>query len=107
MQVIINQDILIAEDVRLVKRLFKVGKDANFPDGLKFAYQYLVFKYGEWLDVCRIDNYRHSRQKAGAHIHKFSGEFVEFRDIGFREAEELVIRIGGQLKVIIGADEDG
>ncbi|MBI2137541.1 hypothetical protein HYU12_03415 [Candidatus Woesearchaeota archaeon] len=48
MQVIINQDILIAEDVRLVKRLFKVGKDANFPDGLKFAYQYLVFKGGEW-----------------------------------------------------------
>ena len=36
---IIDQDIPLAEDKRLIKRLYKVRKSDDFPDGLEFACQ--------------------------------------------------------------------
>ena len=41
---IIDQDIPLAEDKRLIKRLYKVDKSDDFPDGLEFAYQFLYVK---------------------------------------------------------------
>ena len=40
---LIGHDLPIAENTRLIKRLWKVDKDNNFPDGLEFAYQLLHF----------------------------------------------------------------
>ncbi len=97
MRVIINQDITLAEDVRLVKRLYKVQANADFPLGLKFAYQHLLLKEGKWLEVCRIDNYRHDKHRAGTHIHKQGNEEVEFIDMGFVEAREHMLDLGKRM----------
>ena len=90
---IIDQDIPLAEDKRLVKRLYQVGKSDNFPDGLEFAYQFLYFKDGEWIQVARIDNQLHSG-KPGVHIHTLKREKVEWKDLTFEDAEEKIIEMG-------------
>ncbi len=107
MQSIINQEITLAEDVRLIKRLYKVQANADFPLRLKFAYQYLALKEGKWLEVCRIDNYRHDKRRVGAHIHKHGQEFVEFREMGFKEAEKTIIELGERIRTTIKGEQDG
>ena len=57
-ETIIDQDIPLADDVRLIKKIWKVDKSRNFPEGLEFAFQLLheksqkapYFNIGdEWL----------------------------------------------------------
>ena len=43
-EIVIDQDIPLGEDKRLIKRLWKVDKTDDFPDGLEFAYQFLCTK---------------------------------------------------------------
>ena len=65
-------------------------------DGVKFAIVYLLF-LDNWVDIARIDNYSHEG-KEGTHIHRFCEERVEFREMGFDEARETLIRIGDGIK---------
>ena len=90
---IIDQDIPLAEDKRLVKRLYKVDKSGDFPDGLEFAYQFLYFKDNKWIQVARIDNQLHSG-KPGVHIHTLKREKVQWIDLTFEEAEDKIIEMG-------------
>ena len=90
---IIDQDIPLAEDKRLIKRLYKVDKSDDFPDGLEFAYQFLYFKDGKWIQVARIDNQLHS-SRPGAHIHTLNREKVRWVDLSFEEAEEKILEMG-------------
>src|SRR3989344_7023454 len=97
MHVIIDQDIPIAEDIRLVKRLYKVPKEKAYPKGIKFAYQYLIYRDSEWIDICRVDNYRHDKIKTGTHVHKLNAKEVQFSDMDFEEAEEYAISLSERL----------
>ena len=98
---IIDQDIPLAEDRRLVKRLYKVDKSGDFPDGLEFAYQFLYFKDNKWIQVARIDNQLHSG-KPGVHIHTLKREKVQWIDLSFEEVEDKIIDMGeGIIKNII------
>ena len=90
---IIDQDIPLAEDKRLIKRLYKVDKSDDFPDGLEFAYQFLYFKGDKWIQVARIDNQLHGG-KPGTHIHTLKREKVEWVDLTFEEAEEKILEMG-------------
>ena len=90
---IIDQDIPLAEDKRLIKRLYKVDKSEDFPDGLEFAYQFLYFKDDKWIQVARIDNQLHS-DSPGTHIHTLKREKVEWVDLTFEEAEEKILEMG-------------
>ena len=90
---IIDQDIPIAEDKRLIKRLYKVDKNDDFPDGLEFAYQFLYFKNDKWIQVARIDNQLHSG-KPGVHIHTLKREKVQWADLSFEKAEEKILEMG-------------
>ena len=90
---IIDQDIPLAEDKRLIKRLYKVDKSDDFPDGLEFAYQFLFFKNDKWIQVARIDNQLHGG-KPGTHIHMLKREKVEWVDLTFEEAEDKIIEMG-------------
>ena len=90
---IIDQDIPLAEDKRLVKRLYKVDKSGDFPNGLEFAYQFLYFKGDKWIQVARIDNQLHSG-RSGTHIHSLKREKVEWRNFTFEEAEKKIIEMG-------------
>lgn len=90
---IIDQDIPIADDKRLIKRLYKADISDDFPDGLEFAYQFLYFKGNEWIQVARIDNQLHGG-KPGTHIHTLKREKVEWVDLTFEEAEEKIIEMG-------------
>ena len=92
-QTIIDQDIPFAEDKRLIKRLYKVSKSGDFPDGLEFAYQFLYFKDDKWIQVARIDNQLHSG-KPGVHIHTLSREKVQWEDLTFEDAEDKIIEMG-------------
>jgi len=91
--IIIDQDIPLAEDKRLIKRLYKVNKSNDFPDGLEYSYQYLYFKEDKWVQVARIDNQLHSG-KPGAHIHTLSREKVQWVNLTFEDAQDRIIEMG-------------
>ena len=95
-ETIIDQDIPLAENKRLVKRLYKVDKSQDFPNGLEFAYQYLYFKDDKWIQVVRIDNQLHGG-KPGVHIHTLKREKVEWEALTFEEAEEKIIEMGERI----------
>ncbi len=98
---IIDQDIPLAEDKRLIKRLWKVNKNNNFPQGLEFAFQYLYFKNNRWIQVARIDNQLHEG-KSGVHIHILKREKVEWLSLDFEEAESKILELGEHvIKTII------
>ena len=63
----------------MIKRLWKVDKDENFPNGLEFAYQFLHSKNNKWIQVVRIDNQLHEG-KPGTHIHTLNREKVEWEN---------------------------
>ena len=90
---IIDQDIPLAEDKRLVKRLYKVDKSGDFPDGLEFAYQFLYFKGNKWIQIARIDNQLHEG-KLGVHMHTLKRTKVAWIKLTFEEAEERILEIG-------------
>ena len=98
MEVIFEQDFHIGEDSRLIKRLYKVEPSEFFPDGLMFALQYLWQREKEWIEVVRIDNYKHAQHKIGAHVHKFGTAEVEFKDMPFEEAETYLMAIAERIK---------
>ena len=100
-KLIIDQDLLLAEDKRLIKRLWKVQKSSYFPDGLEFVYQFLYFKDNEWIRVARIDNQLHEG-KPGSHIHILKRAKVIWEYLSFEQAEDKIIEIGeGVIKNII------
>ncbi len=90
---IIDQDIPLADDKRVVKKLYKVEKSTDFPDGLEFAFQFLYFKDNKWIQVVRIDNQLHSG-KPGAHIHTLKREKVQWENLTFEEAEKKILELG-------------
>lgn len=90
--VIIDQDIPLAIDKRLIKRLWKIDKSEYFPDGLEFAYQFLHFKNNEWSQVARIDNQLHEG-KFGVHIHILKRERVRWEELSFEAAEKKILEI--------------
>jgi len=91
-QPIIDQDILLADDKRLIKKLWKVDKNDDYPTGLEFSYQLIYLKDSEWIQVARIDNQLHER-KAGVHIHILDRE-VKWEEMSFEKAEETIIELG-------------
>lgn len=97
MQVVLEEDIELTEDSRLIRRLYKVQPDSKFPEGLKFAYQYLLLKSGAWIEVCRIDNYTHEKHRIGTHVHKYGKGEVEFVELNFVEAREYILELGERL----------
>ena len=93
MKVIKDMDLTIGEGRRLIVRVYIVEKSQLFPDGIKFAIQYLFLKDSEWIEIARVDNYKHDNVKVGSHIHKLGFTEAEFRDIFPEEAEEYVVRL--------------
>lgn len=98
MEIILDLDIPLSGDIRLIKRLYKTNDLKNFPGGLMFALQYLWRQEGNWIEVTRIDNYKHNQNMTGAHIHKFDNDFVEFREISFEEAEQYILELAEKIK---------
>ncbi len=108
MKLIFGSDKRLSEDTRLIKRLYQ-GESGDCPyKGFIFALQYLWFCEDRWLELARIDNYEHEKGRAGVHIHKFSTCFVEFREMSFTEAEQLILAVGEKIKqrILLG-DYDG
>jgi len=95
-ETLINQEIILAEDARLVKRLWKVAKSRDFPQGLEFSYQLLFFDRTKWIQIARIDNQMHGG-KQGTHIHIFGRRKVKWEDLAFEEAEKRVLGIGERM----------
>ena len=92
-ETIIYHDIPLAEDKRLIKKLYKVDKNENFPEGLEFAYQFLYFKNDQWIQVARIDNQLH-QGKPGVHIHILKRDKVDWEEMTFEEAEDKILELG-------------
>jgi len=87
----LNQVFLIEENLRIVKRLWKVDKTSDFPQGQEFSIQLLQQLAGYWIQIARIDNQKHKR-KPGVHIHKLNG-FVIWEDMTFKEAVKRISNI--------------
>jgi len=88
---ILDQDIPLSEEKRLIKRLWKVNKSKKYPNGLEFAYQFLFLKDNEWKQIARIDNQLHD-DKPGVHIHVLHRN-VKWEEMSFDEAEEKIIEL--------------
>jgi len=86
-------DTLISVSIRVIKRLWKVEKSNEFPEGLEFAIQLLDRDNKLWKQILRIDNQLHDG-KPGVHIHKKG--YVQWLDITFEEAEELIGRYANE-----------
>ncbi|MBD3313838.1 hypothetical protein GF345_05330 [Candidatus Woesearchaeota archaeon] len=65
-------------------------------DVLKWSVSYLFYT-GKWECIARIDNYPHDRKQL-PHIHRYRQDKVEFRDLTFNEAEEVLISIGNRIR---------
>lgn len=98
MEVVFEQDFHLGEYSRVVKRLYKVEPSAFFPDGLMLALQYLWQNEKDWIEVVRIDNYKHAHDKIGVHVHKFGSAEVVFKDLSFEEAEIYLIELAERIK---------
>ncbi|MBI2549763.1 hypothetical protein HYV83_01115 [Candidatus Woesearchaeota archaeon] len=108
MKLIFESDKRLSEDSRLIKRLYRAESGEYQSGSFIFALQYLWFHEDKWLELARIDNYEHEKGRTGVHIHKFGMRFVEFREMDFTEAEQLVIAIGEKIKQKIRlGDHDG
>ena len=92
-EVVIDQDIPLANDKRLIKQLWKVTKSDSFPDGLEFVYQFLFLKDNKWIQVARIDNQLHEG-KPGTHIHILKRDKVGWEELNFEEAEDKILELG-------------
>jgi hypothetical protein len=77
----------------LIKKVEKTKKSGEFPEGLRFAFQYLYFKNDEWEQIARIDNFCHEG-KFGTHIHILKRADVTWKSLSLREAEEQTIETG-------------
>ena len=91
-QVIIDDYEAIGETRKLTRRLVKVDKNDNFPDGLEFSLQFLYLKEDRWQQIARIDNQLHEG-RAGAHIHILKRKDVKWVNITFEEAKEEILKI--------------
>jgi len=108
MRLIYASDDRLSEDTRLIKRLYRTELGENNPGTFIFALQYLWIHDGKWLELVRVDNYEHEKDRSGVHIHRFGIGFVEFKEMSFTEAEELTPFIGERIKqnILLG-DYDG
>ena len=70
-----------SENVRLVKTLMKRESSEEYPKLLRWKLQMLYFN-GEWIEICRIDNYLHEGQ-VGSHIH--ANKKVKRVELSFEE----------------------
>ncbi|MBI4440256.1 hypothetical protein HY638_04765 [Candidatus Woesearchaeota archaeon] len=87
---------IYAENVRLVKTLMKRESPDEHPELTKWALQMLYFNGSEWIEICRIDNYPHDKQK-GSHIHAYKKDEVKRIDITFQEAEKAIKEISSRI----------
>ena len=90
-ETIIDQDIPLANDKRLIKKLWKVDKSEDYKNGLEYVYEFLYLKAEEWIHITRIDNQLHEG-KAGAPIHILNKR-VKWENLSFEEAEERIIQL--------------
>ena len=101
MNVIQDLELPLAEDRRLIIRMYQVEKSIYFPTGIKFAFQYLFSKDNKWIEVARVDNYEHDPKRTGSHVHKFGTSEVEFKEITPEEAEDYIMDLAeGVIKKI-------
>ena len=94
MKVIKQEDFPLAERTRLIIRAYEVGRSPLFPDGIKFAFQYLYRSGEHWLEIARVDNYRHDSRKTGCHLHRLDVNGVEYKALSFIEIEAFIIAVG-------------
>ena len=95
-KILIETEIPFGEDKRLIKRLWKVDKSKNFPDGIEFAYQLLGLKEDRWIQLARIDNQMHEG-KPGTHIHVLGRDYVKWEKLDFEEAQKRILEIGEKI----------
>ena len=96
MKAVVDLNRKIGDCRRLITRIYEVDKSKSFPEGLKFACQYLFFR-DKWVEVVRVDNYEHDSKRFGAHVHKLGAEDVQFIEISADELETYVLAIGETL----------
>ena len=91
----------LGENKRLVRKLWKVTADEEFPNEEEFVLQLLYLKDGKWIRVVRIDNKMHEG-KSGVHIHILKRDKVLWQEMSFEEADKRIIEIGeGVIRNII------
>ena len=89
---LVNENANLSANKRLVRRIWKVDKSEDYPDGIEFSYQFLYLKDKEWIRIVRIDNQLHNNQP-GTHIHIFHKENVLWENIEVRDVEKKITQL--------------
>ena len=85
-----------SENIRLVKTLMKRESPEEHPELMKWALQMIYFDGEDWIEICRIDNYLHEKQK-GSHIHAYKKDEVKRLELSFQEADKLIKEISARI----------
>src|SRR3989338_567286 len=99
-EIIEDRDYLLSENERLAVKVIKVSKEDS-PFGYKVKFQFMVFKYGKWDTVVRVDNTRHKSKVPSLHIHRIDKEKVEEIEMHLWDVGNYVIKLGRKLKHLL------
>src|SRR3989338_5581878 len=89
-KIIFTDDFNLAVDRKLIRKAWKVRKSDQFPEGIIFVFQYLLWLNGRWEQMVRLDNMLH-QGTPGTHIHYYKKQKVDWLPIGIQNAERIVI----------------
>ena len=85
---------MLSESERLDLNLWRVPKDNDYPEGLKYSINYRVLRSDEWVEQIRIDN----KERQGHHLHLLDKiepyNFVSFEK-AVKDVEKLIQKLKG------------
>lgn len=96
MKTLLSTEKQYGERIRLIKLLRRREFEQEYPVPFKWALQLLYFDGASWVEVCRIDNYPHAG-RVKPHIHEYGKDLVRFEEIGFDEAQDVIMNIGARV----------
>ncbi|MBI5224956.1 hypothetical protein HY989_03725 [Candidatus Micrarchaeota archaeon] len=92
-KLILDRSYRISENEILDVYYLEVERDSFYPEGMKYAINYRIFRNGKWHVIVRIDN----KERQGHHIH-FKGNVEKFNFTSFEDAKNKVLKLGDELK---------
>ncbi len=96
-EVILEED-FVERDYRIYNKITKVEKSSEFPEGLKYTFNFMVFRDGKWQNIARVDNSLHMGQVAKMHLHRMDKETAEHIDIPLEKIKDYIIKIGMEVE---------
>lgn len=90
----------VEEDFRIVEKIVKVKKSKEFPNGLKYSFNLMVFD-NKWISLVRVDNSVHKKDRIGQHLHRFDKGIENAGysiNLELKEIKKHILKIAKEIK---------